>query len=200
MGMILLPLGALVIGLYLWVVVKGTRWAYRKTQSLWAIAGILTVCALVPTWDVLLNRIYHKQVICKNPEIGLYVLEHVKLSMELYDSRGFPSIFDRYGNFDVSKVGNRYTEHAKYENEGGWLTGRVRYTFEVKDVQSGRVLARFTDFYPSGGGWILIPFRPLIRYLGEYAFRGEPKSCLDSRRNWIGEAAVAPFLIRNRTN
>ncbi len=200
MGVILLPLGALVIGLYLWVAVKSARWVYRKTHSIWAIAGVLTICALIPTWDTLVNRIYHKQVICKKPEIGLHVFENVRLPAELYDARGIPLIFDRYGNFDVNKTGNRYKEDGKYENEGGWLTGVVKYTFEINDVQSSRVLARFTDFYAAGGGWILIPFRPLIRYLGEYAFRSEPQSCLDPSTNWIGKAAVAPFSVMNKTN
>jgi hypothetical protein len=200
MGIILLPVGALVIGLYFWAVVKGTRWAYRKTHSIWAIAGVLTLCALIPTWDTLANRIYHKQVICKKPEIGLHVFEKIRLPGELYDARGIPLILDRYGNFNVNKMGNRYKQDGKYANEGGWLTGVVKYTFEINDVQSGRVLARFTDFYAAGGGWILIPFRPLIRYFGEYAFRGEPKSCLDFGTNWIGETVVAPFLEKNRAN
>ena len=200
MGIILLPLGALVIGLYVWAGVTSARWVYRKTQSIWAIAGVLTICALIPTWDTLLNRIYHKQVICKKPEIGLHVFENVRLPVELYDARGIPLIFDRYGNFDVKKMKNRYKEDGKYEHQGGWLTGAVKYTFEINDVQSGRVLARFTDFYSAGGGWILIPFRPLIKYLGEYAFRGEPNSCVDPRTNWIDEAAMAPFLAKIGTN
>ncbi len=155
--------------------------------------------ALIPTWDILVNRIYHKQVICKNPEIGLQVLEYVRLSPDLYDARGNPLIFDRRGNFDKKKLENKYRGDARYTLEGGWLTGAVKYTFEVNDVQSGRVLARFTDFYAAGGGWIFIPFRPLIRYLGEYAFRSEPQFCLDRSTNWTGQAVVAPFLTKNRT-
>lgn len=200
MGIILLPLGALVIGLYVWVVVKSARWAYRKTRSVWAIAGVLTSCVLIPTWDTFVNRIYHNQVICKKPELGLHVLEKIQLPAELYDAKGNPLIFDRYGNFDITKVGNRYREDGKYQNEGGWLTGAVRYTFEITDTQSGRVLARFTDFYAAGGGWILILIRPLIRYLGEYAFRAAPESCLDLKTNWIGQTAMAPFYATNGAN
>jgi len=200
MGMILLPLGALATGLYLWAVAISARWVYRRTHSVLAIAGVLTICALIPTWDTLVNRIYHKQVICKRPEVGLHVLEYVRLPVELYDARGIPLIFDRYGNFDENKIGNRYKENGKYEEEGGWLTGVVKYTFEINDAQSGRVLVRFTDFYAAGGGWILLPFRHLIRYLGEYAFRGERQSCLDPSADWIGQAAVASFLVKNRTN
>ena len=200
MGIILLPLGALVTGLYLWAAINSARWAYRKTHSVWAIAGMLTICALIPTWDTAVNRIYHKQVICKKSEIGLHVFENVTLPAEFYDARGIPLIFDGYGNFDTKKVGTRYKEDGKYEHEGAWLTGAVKYTFEINDVQSGHVLARFTNYYAAGGGWILIPFRPLIRYLGEYAFRGEPQSCVDASINWIGEAAAAPFLLKNRTN
>ena len=200
MGIVLLPLGALVTGLYLWAVVNAARWVYRKTHSTWAIAGVLTICALIPTWDTLVNRIYHKQIICSKPEIGLHVFEKIRLPADLYDARGIPLIFDRYGNFDVIKMGNRYKENGKYEHEGGWLTGAVKYTFEINDIQSGRVLARFTNFYAAGGGWIFVPFRPLIKYLGEYAFRGKPQSCLDPSGNWIDETAIAPFLIKNRTN
>jgi len=72
--------------------------------------GVFAVFALIPTWDTFVNRIYHKQVICKRPEIGLHVFENVRLPVELYDTRGTPLIFDRYGNFDVNKVGNRYKE------------------------------------------------------------------------------------------
>ena len=198
MGIVLLPLGALVIGLYLWAAVRGVRWAYRKTHSIWVMAGVSVLCILIPTWDTFVNRIYHKQLICNKHEIGLHVFEHVRLPAELYDARGIPLIFDRYGNFDVNKTGNRYKERAKYEHEGGWLTGAVKYTFEINDVQSGHVLARFTDFYAAGGGWILIPFRPLIRYFGEYGFRGEPHSCLDPSTNWIGETTVATFLTKSK--
>ena len=50
MGIILLPLGALVIGLYFWAGVKGTRWAYRKFAIPGAIVAI-AFFALLPTWD-----------------------------------------------------------------------------------------------------------------------------------------------------
>lgn len=200
MGIVLLPLGALVVGLYLWLAVKSARWAYQKTRSRWAIAGVLVACVSIPTWDTFVNRIYHNQVTCKKPELGLLVFERVKLPAEYYDAKGNPLIFDRYGNFDVTKVGNRYKESQKQEDQGGWLTGAVKYTFEITDTQSGRVLARFTDFYATGGGWILIPFRPLIRYLGDYAFKGAPQSCLGLKTNWIGEAAVAPFYAQNLRN
>ena len=200
MGIILVPLGAFVVGLYVWVVIKGARWVYRKTGSILAIAGVLATSVLIPTWDTFVNRIYHNHVICRKPELGLHVFEKVKLPEELYDAKGNPSIFDHYGNFDITKVGNRYREDGKYQNEGGWLTGVVRYTFEITDTQSGRVLARFTDFYAAGGGWILIPVRPLFRYLGEYAFRGEPQSCLDLRTNWIAATVVAPFYAKSSTN
>ena len=200
MGVVLIPLGVLVVGLYIWIVVKGTRWIYRKTGSIVAVAGLLAIWALIPTWDTLVNRIYHSEVTCRSPEIGVHVFEKVTLPVDLYDSRGVPLIFDRLGNFDKNKVGSRFKEEAKYADEGYWLTRVVKYTFEIGDVQSGRVLVRFTDFYAAGGGWILIPFRPLIRYLGEYAFRGERKSCLDPSIDWIGKAAIAPFLLTNRTN
>jgi hypothetical protein len=200
MGIILLPLGALVIGLYLWVVVKSARWAYRRSHSIWAIVGVLIISVLIPSWDTLANRIYHKEVICKKPEIGIHVLENIRLPPEFYDERGNPLIFDRHGNFDGSKIGNRFKESGKYVNEGGWLTGSVKYTFEISDVQSDRVLARFTEFYAAGGGWVLMPFRPLIKYLGEYAFRWEPQSCLDRGRNWLDETAVALFLPQTKGN
>ena len=200
MGIILLPLGALVVSLYVWIVIKGVRWAYRKTHPVWAIVAVLTVSVLLPTWDTFVNRIYHSQVICESAELGIHVFEKVQLPPELYDAKGNPLIFDRYGNFDIAKVGNRYREDGRYEKEGRWLTGAVKYTFEITDAQSGRVLARFTDFYAAGGGWILVPLQPLLRYLGEYAFRSKPQSCLDLKTNWIGETAVAPFYQKGSAN
>jgi hypothetical protein len=200
MGIILLPLGAFMGGLYLWAAIKSARWIYGKTHSIWAIAALVIIFALIPTWDTIVNRIYHKQVICKKPEIGLHVFEFVRLPVDLYDARGIPLIFDHYGNFDESKIGKRYKENAKYTDEGGWLTGAVRYTFEINDVQTGRVLARFTDYYAAGGGWVFLPFRPLIRYVGEYAFRSDLHSCLDQDTNWIGKAAKAPFVEKNSSN
>ena len=190
-GLIVLGFFALYVAVAIGATVRAKGW--------WKLLA-LAAFVLIPTWDTLVNRIYHKQVICKNREIGIQVFESIRLPSDLYDAGGVPLIFDRYGKFDEKKTENRYKESSKYVEEGAWLTGVTKYTFEIIDAQSGRALARFTNYFAAGGGWPFLPLRPLSKYFGEYAFRSDPQACLDLDTDWIGNTAMAPFVEKNKAN
>lgn len=161
MGIVLIPLGALVIGLYLWVVVKGTRWAYRKFAVPGAI-GAVAIFFLLPTWDTLANRWYHENVLCKRTEVGLRVYEHVKLPSQYYDNRG--RFKEPEGWFS-----GRTLVSNRYQRQSGNLQGGIfpltkyekRYS-AVFDQQENKLISYEADYWTKGGGWWLILFRPLF--------------------------------------
>jgi len=161
MGIILLPLGALVIGLYLWGAAKGTRWAYRKFAAPGAIAAI-AVFVLLPTWDTIANRWYHKNVLCKRSEVGLHVYEHVKLPSQYYDDRG--RFREPEGWFSGRTLAiNRYQRQSGYLEGGIFPVTRHEKRFSaVFDQQERRQISYEADYWTKGGGWWLIIFRPLF--------------------------------------
>jgi hypothetical protein len=164
MGIILLPLGALVIGLYLWAVVKGTRWAYRKFSIQGAIAAI-AFFALLPTWDTIANRWYHKNVLCKRSEVGLQIFEQVKLPSEYYDNQG--RFKEPEGWFSGrTLVSNRYQRQSG-ELQGGYfpVTKHEKRFSGVFDQKEKRLISYEADYWTKGGGWWLIIFRPLFSHV-----------------------------------
>jgi hypothetical protein len=161
MGVILLPLGALVLGLYLWIVVKGTRWAYRKFAIPGAIAAVVFF-ALLPTWDTIANRWYHKNVLCKRSEVGLHVYEHVKLPFQYYDNHGRFKEPDGWFS-GRALVGNRYQRQSGNLQDGVFpLTSHEKRFSGVFDQQEQRLISYEADYWTKGGGWWLIIFRPLF--------------------------------------
>jgi len=161
MGIILLPLGALVIGLYLWVVVKGTRWAYRKYALPGTVAAI-AFFALLPTWDTIANRWYHKNVLCKRSEVGLHIYEHVKLPSQYFDNHG--RFKEPEGWFSGrTLVSNRYQRQSSNLEEGIFpLTKHEKRFSGVFDQQQQKLISSEVDYWTSGGGWWSIIFRPLL--------------------------------------
>src|SRR5450756_19367 len=164
MGIVLLPLGALVIGLYLWAVVKGTRWVYRKLAIPGAIAAI-AFFALLPTWDAIANRWYHKNVLCKRSEVGLHVYEHVKLPSQYYDNQG--RFKEPEGWFSGrTLVSNRYQRQSGNLQDGVFpMTKHEKRFSGVFDQQEQRLISYEADYWTKGGGWWLIIFRPLFSHV-----------------------------------
>lgn len=161
MGMVLLPLGALVLGMYLWLAVKGTRWAYRKL----AVPGVLAAIAffsLLPTWDTIANRWYHKNVLCKQTEVGLHIYERVKLPPQYYDDSG--RFKEPEGWFSGrTLVINRYQRQSGFSEGGIFPVTKYEKRFStVFDKAEGRTISYELDYWTRGGGWWLIVFRPLF--------------------------------------
>jgi len=161
MGIVLLPLGALVIGLYLWAAVKGVRWAYRKFSLQGAIAAV-TFFALLPTWDAIVNRWYLRNVLCKRSEVGLHVYEHVKLPSQYYDIQG--RFKEPEGWFSGrTLVSNRYQRQSG-NLPGGYfpVTKHEKRFSGIFDQQEQRLISYEADYWAMGGGWWLIVIRPLF--------------------------------------
>lgn len=161
MGIILLPLGALLIGLYFWAVVKGTRWAYRKLAVPGAIMAI-AFFALLPTWDTIANRWYHKYMLCTRNEVGLHVYEHVRLPTQYYDHHG--RFKEPEGWFSGrTLVNNRYQRQFGNRQEGIFPLTKHEMRFSgVFDTKEQRLISYEVDYWTRGGGWWLIIFRPLF--------------------------------------
>jgi len=199
MGMILLPLGALVIGLYLWVAVKGTRWAYRKFAVAGAVAGV-AFFALVPTWDALLNQYYYRQVLCKQPEVGLHVYETITLLPNYYDEKGNPRLPDSFGDPKTPFL-DRYIFEIRYKDEGVYPITANRHFYQgTYDVTTNKFLSKFEDYQPRGG-WLWSNVFRLVLNAADYDWimsRGPKQSCFDNAQFWklVSDAKTGPFITR----
>ncbi len=159
MGIILLPLGTLVIGLYIWAVAKGTRWAYRKFARQGAIVAIV-IFALLPIGDTIVNRWYHKNALCTRDEVGLRIYERVKLPQRYYDSQGRFKAPDGWFSGRVL-VNGRYQKRSGYMEGGVFpFTAYEKRFSGVFDIEKNRFISYEVDYWTKGGGWWLTVFRP----------------------------------------
>jgi len=199
MGIILLPVGALVIGLYLWAAVKGTRWAYRKFSIQGAIAAI-SFFTLLPTWDALINQYYYRQVLCKHPEVALQVYKKIVLPPDLYDEKGNPKLPDSFGDPKQLFLG-RYVFDIRYEDEGFYpITANRHFYHGTYDVTANKYLSKFEDYQPTGG-WLWTNAFRLVLNTADYDWmmsRGPKQSCFDQTQFWrsFSEAKTGPFIER----
>ena len=161
MGIILIPLGLLVTGLYFWVGVKGVRWAYRRFAMTGAIVTTIAFL-LLPTWDTIVNRWYHKSVLCTRSDVGLRIYDRVKLP---------PQYYDNYGRFKEpegwfsgrSLIEGRYQRKSGRVEEGTFPFTRYEKRFSsVLDTRENKEISQEVDYLTRGGGWWLIVFRPLF--------------------------------------
>ena len=161
MGIILLPLGALVIGLYLWVVVKGTRWAYHRFARLGALVAVLFFL-LLPSWDTIANRWYHKNVLCARSDVGLHIYDHVRLPSQYYDGEG--RFKEPEGWFSGrTLVSERYRRQSGNVQEGVFPLTKYEKRFSgVLDTKEQRLISYEVDYLTKGGGWWLTIFRPVF--------------------------------------
>jgi hypothetical protein len=161
MGIVLIPLGIVVGGLYLWVAVKGTRWAYRKFSILGALAAVIAFL-LVPTWDTIANHWYHKYVICARSDVGLHIYERVRLPSNYFDDQG--RFREPEGWFSGrTLVGDRYRRQSGNRQEGLFPLTKYEKRFSgVLDTKEQRLISYEVDYLTQGGGWWLIIFRPLF--------------------------------------
>ena len=199
MGIILLPLGAIVISLYIWIAAKGTRWAYRK----FAVQGVIAAIAffvLLPTWDALLNQYYYRQVLCKQPEVGLQVYDKILLSPNLYDEKGNPRLPDSFGDPKHPFLG-KYIFEIRYKDEGAYpITANRHFYHGTYDVTTNRFISKFEDYQPKGG-WLWTNVFRLVLSSEDYDWimsRGPKQSCFDSAQYWkmFAEAKTRPFTAK----
>jgi len=199
MGIILIPLGILVIGAYLWVVVTTARWAYRKYSAKGAIVTF-AILALLPTWDALSNHYYFTQVLCKRPEVGLHIYEKVVLPMNMYDESGNPKLPDSMNDAKHPFLG-RYFFEIKYTDEGSYpITANRHFIHGTYDVSTNKFLSKIEDYQPTGGWWWANVFRPVLS-AADYDWimsRGAKQSCFDRSQmlKMLLEAKVKPFIVK----
>ncbi len=162
MGIILLPVGALVIGLYLWMGARSVRWIFANSHSIWAGIGVATFLVLLPIGDTIVNRWYHKNVLCARDDVGLHVIERVILPNGYYDNKG------RFKEPNGWFSGNAILE-GRYQRRSGYMDGGT-YPFTahekryagVFDLREQKFISHEVDYWTKGGGWWLAIFRPLF--------------------------------------
>jgi len=199
MGIVLVPLGVVVGGLYLWIVVKGTRWTYRNFEAKGAIAAIVFF-VLLPTWDALINQYYFKEVLCKRPDVGLQIYRKIVLPTEMYDDKGNPKLPDSMNDPKHPFLG-KYIFDIHYKDEGSYPVTANRHLFQgAYDISTGQFVSKFEDYQPTGGWlWTRI-FRPVLN-TSDYDWimsRGSKQSCFERDQFWkmLSEAKAKPFTLK----
>jgi hypothetical protein len=147
----LLILGGVVVGgvAIVWYVSRKFGARYSKWK-IW-VAGLVVVF-LIPTWDVILGRIYF-QTLCKKHS-GARVYEQVVLPAEYWREDGSPIFLDAQGNKIKSKLGEKYkTPFRAVKPPPGPFRIQSRQ-FQIGENESGRLLGTYT-IYSYGGGWFV---------------------------------------------
>ena len=161
MGIVLIPLGVLLAGLYLWLVVKGTRWAYRRFAIPGALVALI-VALLLPTWDTFANHWYHKNVLCMRSEVGVHVSQRVRLPSQYYDDIGRFKEPDGWFS-GRTLINDRYQRQSGNLEEGVFPLTKYEKRFSgVLDKKENTLVSFEVDYLTKGGGWWLGMLRPLF--------------------------------------
>jgi hypothetical protein len=165
-GLIVLAITVPLLLAYLWLARAAVRYAKRKTGSN-VVAALAVVGILVLTFgDTVFNRWYHKEVLCKREDVGMRIFERVQLPTEYLDKKtlrpSFPLPLEQ-------PFFSRLSPKELRTNSGIFpLTAYGRIERTIVDNASGKVLARFVDYWPAGGPWWGIP----ISWFGESSLIG----------------------------
>lgn len=149
-GPLLILVGIVVGGLgVVWYVSRRLGARYSKWK-IW-ITGLIVVC-LIPTWDVILGRVYF-QALCKKHS-GARIYEQVVLPAEYWREDGSPIFLDEIGNQVTSALDEKY-QMRRGAAERPARPFRIRSRqYRIIELGSGRLLGTHT-IYSYGGGWIV---------------------------------------------
>lgn len=179
-GLLILAIAIPLLVGYVWLLKAIVRYVKRKTGSSF-VASIAFACMLFFAFgDVAINRWYHKEILCQHEAVGFQLLERVNLPPQYLDSVShapklpFP--------LDTDPFFSRFSLEESRSTAGIFpFTANGRIERRVIDRNTGHVLARFVDYWPSGGPWWLAP----LKWLGEDTLIGwlrsrqSAPSCLD---------------------
>ena len=154
-GVIVLVIAIPLLLGYLWLARAVVRRTKRKTGSN-LVAALVAIGILVITFgDTVFNRWYHKEVLCKREDVGVRIFESVQLPTEYLDKKtlrpSFPLPLEQ-------PFFSRLSPKELRTNAGLFpLTAHGRIERTIVDNASGKVIARFVDYWPAGGPWWGIP-------------------------------------------
>jgi hypothetical protein len=202
-GLIVISGVILFLAFYLWLLIKVVKFVKRKTNSN-VLAGLSVLALLVLTiGDTVINRLYHKEVLCKREDVGVKIYSTVEVPPKYWDeNNNRPILKELMNRGRVSPEHfkpflGRYSEAEKFENGGLWpLTSYTRHVSTVVDVQTGRVLSRFVDYERTGGVWWLFPlgFADSDSMIGWLIGQGDKSnSCYEHPTDLIVEASRGVF-------
>lgn len=200
-GLIVIIVTALLLIAYLCLLRITVRYAKRKTGSNF-VAALAVVGLLVVTFgDTLFNRWYHKEVLCKREDVGLKIFERVKLPPEFIDEK------TQQPNLPFLLTSNVFFEHFTQEesriNAGLFpLTAYGRIERKILNLESGKVLAKFVDYWPSGGPWWAFPLKWFdeTTIIGWLNSRQQTPTCFDGPEQFSLLGVTEYFyLINNGT-
>jgi len=160
-GLVVLAIAVPLLLAYLWLARAAVRYAKRKTGSNLVVTFVVVGFFVVTFGDTVFNRWYHKEVLCKREDVGVRIIEKIQLPVDFMDQKtqrpNFPLPLDQpfFKQFST----------AELRTSSGFfpLTAHGRKERTIVNNQSGKVLARFVDYYPLGGSWWLVP----IDWFGE---------------------------------
>lgn len=165
-GLIILAIAVPLLLAYLWLARAAARYAKRKTGSNLVAALVVVGIFVITFGDTVFNRWYHKEVLCKREDVGVRIFERVQLPAEYLDKETLrPS-------FPLPLKQPFFTRLSPKElraNSGFFpLTAHGRIERTIVANESGKVLARFVDYWPTGGPWWGAP----IAWFGESSIIG----------------------------
>ncbi len=182
-GLLVLGTAAIVLIGYLWLIRTILRFVNRRTGSR-LIAALAVVALLLLTFgDTLVNRLYHREVLCHRDDVGVKILEKVELpAVYLEEKTQTPKLPYPLGEhlfFSRFSVVDTRTTDGVFP-----LTAHSRVERKIVDNESGKVLAKYVDYWPSGGPWWAFPilFFDESSLFGWLWSRQQAPSCLSPQQ------------------
>ena len=158
--------------IYVSITVTITRWIIRipkRRVHKWIVALIsLSVFALIPTWDVILGRVYFKYL-CET-EGGIHVYKTVELGPEYfmedaspnYFSSTSPNYFFKEHYLDEFVLDNRYIGKSEWDREYSEQFHIAMDSDVILDKTTNEVMGQHISFVYFGG-WLVNSTGLLVR-------------------------------------
>lgn len=153
-----------VLVVYLLVTIAVTRWIVRipKRASRKLIVGLvsLAVFALIPTWDMILGRMYFNRL-CET-EVGVQVYETVELDPKYFQKYAEPNFFSSKSpnyffkdhSLDEFFLENRYVIERERNRQHSELFNIAKRSYFVIDRKTDQTLGSET-YFVYFGGWLV---------------------------------------------
>lgn len=126
----------------------------RQKIKTWTQILTVLVFALIPTWDIILGRLYFNYL-CET-ESGIKIYKQMELPAEYWDENGESNFITSRGDLDQSLLDNRFDKELERESVSdiARLLNIRKYRRMISRAQSNEMLGAYVRFVYFGG-WLV---------------------------------------------
>ncbi|MBS0182662.1 MAG: hypothetical protein JSS39_09690 [Nitrospira sp.] len=130
------------LGLYIYLAKMAAQFIRKRTDSKLATYATVAIFVLIPTWDIIPGRLYHRHV-CET-EGGVKISKTVEVDSTYFLPNGRP---------DEKKLLERFEWHTTTDRAFSKVFHITKHQGVLLDKENGEPLGMATDFWYYGG-WL----------------------------------------------